>query len=121
MLVPVFLTRAFVRIGEPTVSRRDCHPAEILPRRRISPWLTKKWVGSSKAANRVVSKAANRVVSRNQVSKLRHLEKAVSKAVAANKVDNKAVSRAHKIVKLSFALSQKRIPRCFAGGFLLCC
>jgi hypothetical protein len=43
---------------------------------------------------------------RNQVSKLRRPDaKAVSKAVVANKVDNKAVSRAHKIVRLSFALS----------------
>ena len=47
-------------------------------------------------------------VSKNQVSKLRRPDaKVVSKAVVANKVDNKAVSRAHKIVRLSFALSQK--------------
>jgi hypothetical protein len=79
-------------------------------------------VASSKAANRAVSRNQ---ISRNQVSKLRHLEKAVSKAVAANKVANKvankAVSRAHKIVRLSFShFRKKEIPRCLAGGFLLC-
>ena len=77
-------------------------------------------MGSSKAAN----KAANRVVSRNRknrVSKLRRPDaKAVNKAVVANKVDNKAVSRAHKIVRQSFGLSQKEIPRCLAGGFFYC-
>jgi len=99
------------------MSRGDCPPAEILPRRRIAPWLTKKWVGSSKAAkaakaaNRGVNRAASRVVSRNQVSKIRHLDaKAVSKAVVANKVDNKAVSRAQKIVRLSFCAFAKRNP-----------
>ena len=77
-------------------------------------------VGSSKAANRAV----NRVVSRNRrnrVNKLRRLDaKAVSKAVVANKADNKADNRAHKIVRVSFALSEKEIPRCLTGGFLLC-
>jgi len=86
-------------------------------------------VGSSKAANRVVSrnqvsklsnqdaKAGNKVaskgvaVSRNQVNKIRCPDvKAASKAVAVNKADNKAVSRAHKIVRLCCAFSQKRNP-----------
>jgi hypothetical protein len=62
-------------------------------------------VGSSRAANRAASRVVNRN-QRNQVSKLRRPDaKAVSKAVVANKADNKAVSRAHKIVRLSFALS----------------
>jgi hypothetical protein len=107
-------------IKEPTAPRGDCLRAEILPRRRIAPWLTKKWVGSSKAVNRAVSrnrvsklsnqdaKAGNKVVavSRSRVNKIRCPDvKAASKAVAVNKADNKAVSRAHKIVRLSFALS----------------
>jgi hypothetical protein len=79
-------------------------------------------VGSSKAANRAVSRNQ---ISRNQVSKLRRpdakaVSRAVSKAVVANKVDNKAVSRAHKIVRLSFALPQKRkSPGVSLGDF--CC
>jgi hypothetical protein len=75
-------------------------------------------VGSSKAANRAV----NRVVSRNRrnrVSKLRRPDaKAVSKAVVANKVDNKAVSRAHKIVRLFFSRFRKeKSPGASPGDF----
>ena len=62
--------------------------------------------GGHRAANRAVSR--NR---RNRVSKLRHPDaKAVSKAVVANKVDNKAVNRAHKIVRLFFCAFAKRNP-----------
>jgi hypothetical protein len=69
-------------------------------------------VGSSKAANRAVSRVISRnQVSKNQVSRLRRPDaKAANKAAVASKVDNKAVSRAHKIVRLSFALSQKSNP-----------
>jgi hypothetical protein len=125
-------------IKEPTAPRGDCLRAEILPRRRIAPWLTKKWVGSSKAVNRAVSrnrvsklsnqdaKAGNKAaskavaVSRSRVNKIRCPDvKAASKAVAVNKADNKAVSRAHKIVRLCFAPSQKKSPGVSPGDF--CC
>jgi hypothetical protein len=94
-------------------------------------------VGSSKAANRAVSRnqvsklsnqdtkavnrVVNKVVSRNRVSKLRRpdAKAAVSKAVVANKADNKAVSRAHKIAKLSFGLSRKRNPPVSRRGIFI--